>query len=213
VYDKLTTNQVYSSSIPAITAQPDSSNREGGGSPSSPNNVLNPTNFDIFYQNFRRLRTKRSRFNDNAHASNHKIHCPTETWPNDTILSHSPFPASYSVFRADRGYLNSHTTRRDGVLLAVSNLLQNVMRRQDLEGTKEYVWIEIPVSGNLHLLTGNHYLPPDFNVTIIDNKLNFLEQHLNAHQYRSIMLGDFNARNNDWVNGAPLPNSYYYNKI
>jgi hypothetical protein len=27
------------------------------------------------------------------------------------------------------------------------------------------------------------------------------------------MLGDFNVPNYDWINGASLPNSYYYNKI
>jgi hypothetical protein len=27
------------------------------------------------------------------------------------------------------------------------------------------------------------------------------------------MLGDFNLNNCDWINGAPLPNSYCYNKI
>jgi hypothetical protein len=27
------------------------------------------------------------------------------------------------------------------------------------------------------------------------------------------MLGDFNVPNYDWINGAPVSNSYYYNKI
>jgi hypothetical protein len=27
------------------------------------------------------------------------------------------------------------------------------------------------------------------------------------------MFGNFNVPNCDWVNGAPLPDSYYYNKI
>jgi hypothetical protein len=57
--------------------------------------------------------------------------------------------ASYSVLRADRDHLNSHTTRGGGVLIALSNLLQGVMRRHDLETTEECVWIEIPVSDNL----------------------------------------------------------------
>jgi hypothetical protein len=40
------------------------------------------------------------------------------------ILSYNPFPASYSVFRADRDCLNSRITHGGGVLIAVSNLLQ-----------------------------------------------------------------------------------------
>jgi hypothetical protein len=27
------------------------------------------------------------------------------------------------------------------------------------------------------------------------------------------MLGDINVPNYDWINGVPLPNSYYYNKM
>jgi hypothetical protein len=103
--------------------------------------VLNPPDFDTFYQNV----------TDNVCASSHSIYCLTETWLNDTIFSHNPFPASCSVFHADRDYLNSDTIRGDGVLITVSNLLQVVMRRHDLETTKECVWIEISVSGNLHL--------------------------------------------------------------
>jgi hypothetical protein len=43
--------------------------------------------------------------------------------------------------------------------------------------------------------------------------LNFLEQNLNAHQCRLIMLSNFNVLNDVWINGVPLPNSYYCNKI
>jgi hypothetical protein len=48
------------------------------------------------------------------------------------------------------------------------------MRRHDLETTEECVWIEIPVSDNFNLIVGNQHFPPDCNVTIIDNNLNFL---------------------------------------
>jgi hypothetical protein len=38
-------------------------------------------------------------------------------------------------------YLNSHTARGSGVLTAVPNLLQVFMGSNDLETTKEYMWI------------------------------------------------------------------------
>jgi hypothetical protein len=84
--------------------------------------------------------------------------------------------------------------------------------QHDLETTTECVWIKIPVSDNVNRPIGNHYFPPDCNVTIIDNYLNSLEGNLNAHQHRVIILGDFNTPNYDWINGAPFPNSFYYNK-
>jgi hypothetical protein len=62
----------------------------------------------------------------------------------------------------------------------------------------------MPVSDSFDLLIGNHYFPPDCNVTITDNCLNILEQ------YRLIMLRDFNVLNYDWINGVPLPNFYDY---
>lgn len=115
------------------------------------------------------------------------------------------------MFRTDRDYLNSHTNH--AVLFTVSNLLQRVMRRNDLETTYECVWIEIPVIDNLNLLIGNHYFLPYFNVTIIYNYLKFWEHNLNTFQHRIIMLGDFILRNYENINGASLPNSYLYNKI
>jgi hypothetical protein len=150
---------------------------------------------------------------DNVHVSNHKIYCLTETWLNDTIFSQNLFPDTYSVFRADRDYSNSNTTRGGGVLIAVTNLLKGIKRRHDLETTTESVWFEIPGSDNVNLLIGNHYFPSDCSVTIIDNYLNSLERNLNAYQYRVIILSDFNTQNYDWINGAPFPNSYYNNKI
>jgi hypothetical protein len=66
------------------------------------------------------------------------------------------------------------------------------MRRHGREttSTEERVCTEMPVS-DFSLLIGNPNFSPECNVTIIDNYLNYLEQNLNAHQYRIIMLGDF----------------------
>jgi hypothetical protein len=152
-----------------------------------------PSDFDIFYQNIRGVRTKCTGFKETVHASIQKTCCLTETWLNDTIFSHDLFPVIYSVFRADRDYSNSHTTRGGGALIAVSNLLQGFMRRHDPETAKELVWVEIPVSDsfNLLVLTGNYSFPPDCNITIIDSYLKFVEQNLNALQYWGLMVGDF----------------------
>jgi hypothetical protein len=75
------------------------------------------------------------------------------------------------------------------------------------------VWVEIPVVDSNNLLTGNHYFAPDCDVKIIENYLNLLEQNLNTHQYRVIVLGDFYVPKFDWLNGTPLSNCYYYNKV
>jgi hypothetical protein len=66
------------------------------------------------------------------------------------------------------------------------------------------VWIKITFSDNFSPLVRSNYFPPDCNVTIIDNNLKFLERNLNAHQYRVIVLGDFNVAVCDWINVVPL---------
>jgi putative lipoic acid-binding regulatory protein len=37
-----------------------------------------------------------------------------------------------------------------GVLISVSNLVQGVMQKYDIETAKEYMWIEISVTGNFN---------------------------------------------------------------
>jgi hypothetical protein len=120
-----------------------------------PNNGFEPQEFRYSYHDTWGFRTKCSGFTNNVYAFNHKIYCLTETWLNGANFRHNILPAFYSVFRADRGYLNSYTTSGDGVVFAVSNLLQGAMWRPDLETTKECVWIEIPASDNFNLLIGN----------------------------------------------------------
>jgi hypothetical protein len=142
-----------------------------------------------------------------------KVYCSTETWLNDTILSHNLFPDSYCVFRADRDYLTSNTKRGGGVLVAVSKSFRGVKRRYDLETIDECVWVEIPVPDNNNLFIGNHYFAPDCDVKIIENYLNLLEQNSNTHQYLVIILDDFNVPKYGWLNGTPLSNCYYYDKI
>jgi hypothetical protein len=87
------------------------------------------------------------------------------------------------------------------------------MWRHDLETTKKCVWIENLVSDNFNVLIGDHDFPPDCNVMITDNYLNFPEQNLNAYKYHVIMLGDFNIPNYGWINGVPHPNFYFFNKM
>jgi hypothetical protein len=98
------------------------------------------------------------------------------------------------------------------VLVAVSKSFRGVKRRYDQETINECVWVEITVADNNNLLIGNHYFAPDCDVKIIENYLNLLEQNLNAHQYRVIILSDFNVHNYNWLNGTPLSNCYFYNK-
>jgi hypothetical protein len=48
---------------------------------------------------------------------------------------------------------------------------------------------------------------------LIDNYFRFLENKLDAHNFRVIMVGNFNTPGFDWKYGMSLPNSHYYSKL
>jgi hypothetical protein len=66
-----------------------------------------------------------------------------------------------TAFRSDRASLNN--TLFGGVLIALSSRVRFCKRRYEIEFCEECVWVEIPTSDSLHVLNGNHYLPPDTN--------------------------------------------------
>jgi hypothetical protein len=63
------------------------------------------------------------------------------------------------------------------------------------------------------LLIGNHYFSPDVKPDTIANYFRSLENKLDTHNFRVIIIGDFNAPDFDWKRGLSLPNSHYYCKI
>jgi hypothetical protein len=96
---------------------------------------------------------------------------------------------------------------------AVTKSFRGVKWRYNLETADECVWVKIPVHNNYSLLIGSHYFQPDCDVKIIEDYINFLEQNLNIHLNRVIILGDFNVPKYDCINGTPLSNCHFYSKI
>jgi hypothetical protein len=137
--------------------------------------------------------------------------CLSETWLNDLCYDDNLFPSCYTVFRSDRASVSK--TRDGGFLIALSSTVRSYKRRYDSESCDECVWIEIPTSDGLNVLIGNHYFPPDTKHENIANYFRFLENNLDAHNFRVIMVGDFNAPGFDWKIGLSLPNSHHYSKL
>jgi hypothetical protein len=48
---------------------------------------------------------------------------------------------------------------------------------------------------------------------LIANYFLFLENKLDTHNFRAIMVGDINTSGFDWIYGMSLPNSHYYSKF
>jgi hypothetical protein len=63
------------------------------------------------------------------------------------------------------------------------------------------------------LLIGNHYLHPDTTPEITANYFRFLENKLDTHNFRVIVVGDFNIPGLDWKPSLSLLNPHYYSKL
>jgi hypothetical protein len=74
--------------------------------------------------------------------------------------------------------------------------------------------LKSPLLTRLNLLIGNHYFPPppDAKPENTANYFRFLENKLDTHNFRVVMIGDFNAPGFDWKSGQSLPNCHYYSK-
>jgi endonuclease/exonuclease/phosphatase (EEP) superfamily protein YafD len=115
------------------------------------------------------------------------------------------FPSCYTVFRSNRASVSK--TRCGGVLIALLSRVQSYKRRYDLEYSDECVWVEILTSDGLNQLIVNHYFFPDTKPENIANYFRFLENNLDTHNFRVIMVGDFNAPGSTGklVHHCPIP--------
>jgi hypothetical protein len=135
----------------------------------------------------------------------------TETWLNALCYDHNLFPDCYTVLRSERPSVNK--TLGGGVLIALSSRVRSYKRRHNLEYCEECVWVEIPTLDGFNLLIGNHYFPPDAKSENIATYFRFLENYLDTHNFRVIMVADFNTPGFDWKSGLSLSNSHYYSKL
>jgi hypothetical protein len=159
----------------------------------------------------RSRRTKQLVLYENVCSIDYNVICLTETWLNDQCYGHNLFPDSYTVFRPDRNSVKK--TRGGGVLIALSFGGRSFKRKNDLELCEECAWVEFPTLDGFNLLIGNHYFSPDAKPERIVSYFRFLEDKLDTHNFRVIIVGDFNAPGFDWKRGLSLPNSHYYCKL
>jgi hypothetical protein len=109
--------------------------------------------------------------------------------------------------------VSANKTRGGGVLIALSSRIRSFKRRYDLELYDECVWVQLPTLDSLNLLIGNQYFPPDTKPEVITNYFRSLENKLDTHNFRVIMVGDFNTPGFDWNRGLSVPGCHYYSKL
>lgn len=106
------------------------------------------------------------------------------------------------VIRSDSNY------RAGGTLIAYNNIFKAV-RRIDIEGNFEAVWLEIAVNTKNKILLGNIYLSPNTSVEKYAELTSLLDPYFSSYNGDIILRGDFNLVGVDWNLYDSSPCSHY----
>jgi hypothetical protein len=101
-------------------------------------NSHSETTFEVFYQNVRGLRTKRTGVFDNVCSMDFQIICLTETRLNGMCFDHMLFLDAFPIFHSDR--VSGNKYRGGSVLLGVSSRVRGCKRIYDLQFYDQCVW-------------------------------------------------------------------------
>lgn len=157
----------------------------------------------IDYQNLRGLRTRSMTFCSNVLNVSADVVGVTETWLNDSFFDAEFTDGRFNVFRRDRMYNDTYTTRGGGCLMLVKKEILAV-RMTELESNINFVediWVQFQLPDGLLYLSLVYITSKSDNTSLTIEYLNHLEQiiaNLNCND-KILIMGDFNIRNIDWI--------------
>lgn len=163
---------------------------------------------EILYQNVRGLRTKTLEFYRNLLKNRFDVVLITETWLISGILDGEVCDSRYDLFRLDRNYVLTNSTRGGGVMVLVRRELGGfLLGNTGVTPPTDMIWVTIPsksfnssVSKNLHIAL--IYLSPDSNSLpqYIDNVRKSVSYVHSLHNNDNFLIvGDFNLPNIEWI--------------
>jgi hypothetical protein len=160
----------------------------------SGNQTAEPIKF--FYHNCSGLRTKLSKFYLDVKSCHFKVFILVETWLNDSFNDSEIFDDDWLVYRKDRNYQITNTSRGGGVLIAIHKSLNSSLLEFTSNTNSDQVWAKIIFEDRL-ILVGSCYIPPSSDITayqdIFRNINTFCEQ-MNEND-EILVFGDFNRPN------------------
>lgn len=159
--------------------------------------------FTLEYQNLRSIRNRSNTFFTNILNANSDIVGVTETWLNSNIFDAELTDGHYKVFRRDRPYENTHTSRGGGCLLLVKKEII-VTRMTEFESNINFVediWLQIQTPDGCVYVSIVYITSSSSNSALTIQYLNHLEEVMLSFNCtdKVIILGDFNIRNIDWI--------------
>nr|XP_029713615.1 uncharacterized protein LOC115257802 [Aedes albopictus] len=156
------------------------------------------TNFLVYYQNVRGLRTKIVKLRLLLTSCDYDVLVFTETWLTKEISSAEISP-DYTLFRCDRSELTSEHTRGGGVLIAVKNHLHcEVMQIPNSERLEQTAVCIKSKTRSLYIISV--YLPPSTHVDLYATHANAVQNIVSQASDADIVLslGDFNLPKLCW---------------
>ena len=176
--------------------------------------------FSLYYQNIRGCRTKLNDLSASITSSNFDLIALSETWLDSDISDSEIVNSGYVIFRKDRNFDGTRTSRGGGVLLAVSvtcacsqlntNTFHVAVPSIDVIGIKV-------VLGKYSHYVFNVYVPPNLPFASYDTLFRCFYDltYLNEPNSKVIIVGDFNLAdyikysNKSFSNFPPLIASLY----
>lgn len=163
--------------------------------------------FIIYYQNFRGLKTKLHNLRLAAQLNNYDVIIGTETWLDDSVNDGELFDSRYIIYRRDRASTPLGSKKGGGVLIAVSRAIDST-RVTKWESDAEDLWVKLKTDsgkGNLYICAA--YLPPPVQHGPLNLILDNVDAVIESTGGDVIIAGDFNLGSIDWSTDNTLSSS------
>lgn len=150
------------------------------------------TSVNIVAVNCRSLRNKIPEFVALQESCRARIILGTESWLKPEVESAEVFSDMWTVYRKDR-----LEAAGGGVFIAVDKHIASA--EVEIESTCEVIWTRITGLGDLRLIVGCFYRPPDSAGTVVESFKECLTSVVRRYPNHAIVVGgDFNLPSIDW---------------
>lgn len=161
---------------------------------------------NLLYQNVRGLRTKTNDFASSIASLDSDILCVTETWLNDSINDAEIGGNNFQLFRRDRNYAVSGTTRGGGCLVLVKNdiVCTRVHQYESKIKNIEDIWVKIALPNSLFIYICTVYIIPTSSHGSYIEHFSKIKNAIETigENAKIIILGDFNLPGVKWVDST-----------
>lgn len=160
----------------------------------------NNLTLNIFYFNCSGMRGKIKEFYIKVKSSSYNVIVLTETWLNSSFLNSEILDSNWIIYRKDRDYNLSKTSRGGGVLIAVHTSIISEAVDVDILSSTEIVFTKLKFL-NKQIFISSIYVPPSSNDDAYNNIFDAVLHVANMQNENDniLIFGDFNRPNLNFI--------------